>query len=166
MKRLSILLLFALLCVLPSMAGAQTSITTTTLSVAISAPNTGSQVITVASATGISVGTILYVDGSVYRVLAVSGTSVTVINTYRPATHLTSATVYVVPLAAQVGLNPIGSCIRSTAGVPPQYSPYTLMFNLITGDVARCAGTLGSRTWVLTNPYSVGSPSGAPPQTP
>lgn len=160
-----IALLVALM--VPSRALAQTSITTTTLSAAITAPAVvGNFTITVASATGMSAGTILYIDGSVYRVVSVSGTTITVTNTFMPATHLTSATVYIVPLAAQIGRNPVGSCLRSTAGQFPAYSPYALMFNLTTGDVAACRGGLGSRTWVITNPYSVGAPSNNPPQTP
>lgn len=163
MKR--ILTLIPLLLVMAAPAMAQTSITTTTLSAAITSPAPTSKSITVASATGISVGTILYIDGEVFRVTAVSGTTLTVLTQNRPATHLTSATVYVVPVGAQIGLNPVGSCIRGTAGAFPAYSPYTLMFNLADGSVWRCAGTLGSRAWVGTSPYAV-QMSGNPAQTP
>lgn len=161
----SILAAFVLVLGLAVGAQAQTSITTTTLSAAITNASPTTITITVASATGMAANGILYIDGSVYRIQSVSGTTITVSTVYRPATHLTSATVYIVPVAAQMGLNPVGSCIRGTAGAFPAYSPYTLMFNLSTGDVGACRGSLGSRIWVLTNPYSVGAASNNPPQT-
>lgn len=157
-----------LLLAIGSSVSAQTSITTTTLTNAITTRATR-QSIVVGATTGMTAGsTFLYIDGSIYQINSVdSSTGVTVTNTYYPATHLASVTIYVVPLGAQIGRNPVGSCIRSTAGGPPQYSPYTLMFNTQTGDVAACrGGTLGSRSWVLTNPYSVGGASNNPPQSP
>ena len=164
MNRLFLLLALLLALALP--AAAQTAITTTTLTNAISAPVVGRQVIVVGSATGITAGsTFLFIDGSFYEVNVVSGTNITVTNTARPSTHLASATVYVVPIDAQVGLDPVGSCIRSTAGRPPQYSPYTLMFNPNTGSVSYCRGALGSRTWANTSPYAQQF-STAPPITP
>lgn len=151
---------------------AQTSITTTTLTNAITNPTPTTINIVVGSATGFAARGILYIDGSVYRIADnyVSGTTVPVINQYRRATHAAAVTIYVVPVGAQIGLNPVGSCLRGTSGLFPQYSPYTLMFNLATGDVARCsqpgiaAGVVG--TWFLSNPYSVGAPSTTPPITP
>ena len=161
-----IFILVALLLALALPAAAQTSITTTTLTNAISAPIVGRQVIVVAANTGMAVGsTYLYIDGANYQIDAINGTSITVTNSARPSTHLASAKVYVVPIDAQVGLDPIGSCIRSTAGRPPQYSPYTLMFNPNTGSVSYCSGALGSRKWVNTSPYAV-QPSSDPPVTP
>lgn len=150
-----------------SAASAQTSITTTTNSVAITNTGVGQFTITVASTAGMAANGILYIDGSVYRVVSVnSATSVTVISQYFPATHLVTSTVYLVPVGAQMGKNPVGSCIRGTGGQFPLYSPYTLMFNLSTGDVGRCWGAVGSRRWIISNPYAVGAPSNDPPQTP
>lgn len=143
---------------------AQTSITSTTLAAAVTDPAPTAKNISVTSATGMVANGILYIDGAVYQILSVNGTTIRVINQERPATHLTSAVVYVVPVAAQIGLNPVGSCIRGSGQVP-QYSPYTLMFNLSTGDIASCRGGLGSRAWVITNPYQV-QLSSNPPQTP
>lgn len=148
-------------------AFAQTAITQTTLSVAITGnPVSGaSQVITVSSATGMAANGILWIEGSIYRISSVSGTSITVINTYLPATHLTSAVVYVVPVGAQMGINPTGSCIRGTAGTFPAYSPYTLMFNTSDGSIAMCRGGVGSRTWLLGT-FNKYNPTANPPTTP
>lgn len=165
MKRLTILLTLLLVLVAVPV-GAQTSITTTTLTNAISSPSVGRQVIVVGANTGMSVGsTFLYIDGAIYQINVISGTSITVTNSARPSTHLANATVYVVPIAAQVGLDPIGSCIRGTTGVAPQYSPYTLLFNSTNGHIAWCGGALGSRTWTIISPYAV-QVSTDPPQTP
>jgi hypothetical protein len=162
-----LLITLTLLLAFAAPALAQTSITTTTLSDAMTVPTPGRQTIAVASATGITANsTFLYIDGGVYQVNVVSGLNITVTNTQRPMTHLTSARVYVVPIAAQIGLDPVGSCIRGTGGTFPAYSPYTLMFNTSNGNIWWCGGAAGSRTWRGANPYSVGWPSGDPPQTP
>lgn len=169
MKRL--ILLCALLIASVSPAAAQTSITTTTLTNAITGSSTVGQFnIVVGSATGITANsTYLYIDGSVYRVNAVSGTTITVTSVALPATHNASVTVYVVPIAAQAGHDPVGSCIRGTAGAFPQYSPYTIMFNAGNGNMYTCRDSgSGVFVWRITNPYcnTGGSCSGAPPQTP
>lgn len=164
MRRL--ILTLACLVALPGLLHAQTSITTFTITEPVTTPSPTSINLTVSATTGMAVNGVLYLDGSVYRVTSISGLVVGVITVYRPATHLDNAGGFVVPIAAQVGLNPIGSCIRSTAGPVPQYSPYTLHFNLGTGDISYCAGASGSRTWVTVNPYGVGSKSADPPQTP
>ncbi len=168
MKKLIILCALSIVILAaPFTASAQTSITTTTTSAAITGLNTTQSFnITVGSATGMTVNGILYIDGSVYRILAIASTTITVINQYMPATHASGVTVYVVPTAAQVGIRAVGSCLRSTAGQYPAYSPYTLMFKLDTGDVGACRLDSGAvNKWVWTNPYSVGSPSNNPPQT-
>lgn len=154
MKRFLIFAALLIAFLIGSPVSAQTSITTTTLSGAMTTLATR-QTIVVSSATGMAVGsTVLYIDGSVYQINAISGTTITITNTFRPTTHLTSATVYVVPIAAQMSVNPVGSCIRG-GGTFPAYSPYTLMFNLTTGDIAACAGLINARKWVITNPYAV-----------
>jgi hypothetical protein len=146
-------------------AQAQTAITTTTLTNAITTRATRQDIV-VGSNTGMAVGsTALLIDGSVYQINAISGTTITVTNTAYPASHLASVTVYVVPLGAQIGRNPVGSCIRGTAGVVPLYSPYTIMFNLATGDMAVCRGNVGSRSWVISNQYGYAA-SANPPITP
>lgn len=150
-----ILITIALLVLAAAPASAQTAITQTALASAITSPAPTTKTFSVDSATGITVGSILYIEGEVFRVTAVSGTSITALTQYRPATHLVDARVWVVPVTAQISLNPIGSCIRGTAGTFPQYSPYTVMFNLTTGDVATCNGAAGSQTWTVTNPFAV-----------
>lgn len=168
MKNLTITfaLLLALLCLAPA-AQAQTAITATTLNGAMvvgqGSPTT--QTVTVTSATGMAVNGILWIEGSVYRITAVSGTSITILNTYAPASHLTLAVVYVVPVAAQIGLDPTGSCIRGTAGLFPFYSPFTLMFNTSNGHIAICRGNLGSRTWAIVS-FNQVQPTANPPTTP
>lgn len=161
----TLLILITLLLGLAVPVAAQTAITSTTLSAAITNPSPTTKTITVASATGISVGSILYIEGEVFRVTAVNGTTLTVLTQYRPATHLTSAVVFVVPVGAQYSLDPVGSCVRGGTGQFPANSPYTLMFNLTNGNIASCRGALGSRTWTLTNPYAV-QLSSNPPATP
>ena len=146
-------------------ASAQTATTATTITEPMTSVSGASQVITVGSATGMAVNGILWIEGSIYRITAVSGTSITVINTYAPATHLTSAVVYVVQAGQQIGLDPTGSCLRSTAGGPPVYSPFTLMFNTSNGHIAACRGNAGSRTWFITT-FNTFNPSANPPVTP
>lgn len=170
MRRLILTGLLVILA-LPGLAQAQTAITRTTLSAAITAAQgqPTSINITVASATGISVGSVLWIEGSVYRVTAVSGTTITVINQWYPASHLSSAGVYVVPLGAQYTVDPTGSCIRGSTGAFPIYSPYALHFNVTNGTIAHCravaltAPTAG--VWVLTR-FVVPVASTDPPQTP
>lgn len=169
MKKLTILLALILaVLVTPVTVAAQTSINVPTLSNAITTLATRQDIV-VSSATGIAVNsTFLWIDGSVYQVNAISGTTITVTNTFRPATHNASVNVYVVPVGAQLGLDPVGSCIRGTGGRPPQYSPYTLMFNFTTGRIAACRIHVldaGKFNWRLTSPYDAGTPSDDPPQT-
>lgn len=165
MRRL--ILTLALSMALPALGQAQTAITRTTLSEAITAGQgqPTSINIVVASATGMAVNGILWIEGSIYRIQAVSGTTITVINTFGPASHLTSAGVYVVPVGAQYTNDPTGSCVRGTGGQFPLYSPYTIHFNVANGNMATCRGALGSRTWVLTR-FVVPQASSDPPQTP
>ena len=166
MKRIVILLALLLVAMVEAPAFAQTAITTTTITEPITSASPAAITITVAATTGFTVNGILYIDGSVYRILAINGLDVRVIQQRQPATHLDNAKVWVVPVGAQIGINPVGSCIRSTAGSVAQgYSPYTIMFNLSTGDMATCRGVAGSRTWYITNQYGY-APSDDPPVTP
>lgn len=167
MKTLTIVLVLLLSLVAGLVpASAQTAITTTTITEPVTNAAPTQTILTVAATTGMAVNGVLYLDGSVYRILAISGLNVTVIQQRQPATHLDNAKVWVVPLAAQVGQNPVGSCIRSTAGTVAQgYSPYTIMFNLTTGDMATCRGATGGLRWYITNQYGY-APSADPPVTP
>lgn len=158
----TLITLIALLVLLSvGTASAQTGITDTTLNGAITATQTS---IVVTSATGFAANQTLYVDGEFMTVLStyVSGTTVPVVRTNNPSSHLTLAVVYVVPTGARVGRKLVGSCVRGTS----LGTAFTLAFNMSNGDVGRCAGTLGSRTWRWTNPYDTGTPSALPPETP
>lgn len=94
----SILLVAALLALVPA-APAQTAVTSTTLSSAVT--DTSSRTIVVASASGITVGsTALFIGHEVLFVNAASGTILTVQRGYggtRPQTHASGATVYIGP---------------------------------------------------------------------
>lgn len=161
MKKLTILLAL-LLAFLAAPAAAQTGIDDTTLNGAITATQTN---IILTSATGVTANGQLYVDGEFITVGSnySSGTTIPVLRTNNPSPHLTSAQVYVVPVGARVGRRLVGSCVR---GGTAQGEQYTLVFNMSTGDIGRCAGVLGSRTWRWTNAYDPGTPSVSPPETP
>lgn len=167
MKKLTILI--ALLLGLVSVsAQAQTALTQTTLSAAMTSGQggVGTQIITVASATNIVANGVLWIEGSVYRVTAVSGTSISVVNIYMPASHLNAAVVFIVPIQAQYGGNdPTGSCIRGVGGTFPLFSPFTLMFNTTNGDIAACQGNIGSRNWMILT-FNRFNPTSNPPVTP
>ena len=160
-KRL-ILLIALILSLLSVPAFAQTGIDDTTLNGAVNASQT---FVVLTAATGVAANGVLYVDGEFMTVNSsyVSGTTIPVTRAANPSSHLTSAQVYVVPVAARVGRRMVGSCVR---GGTAQGEAYTLAFNMQNGDIGRCAGTLGSRTWRWTNAYDPGTPSASPPETP
>lgn len=161
MKR--ILILFAITFGLMSGAAfAQADIPDTTLNGAVTATQT---YVVLTSATGVTAGGVLYVDGEFMTVSSnySSGTTVNVTRSNNPSSHLTSAQVYVVPVQARIGRRLVGSCVRG--GSAPGEA-YTLVFNMSNGDIGRCAGTLGSRTWRWTNAYDPGTPSASPAETP
>lgn len=131
---------FKLLCLIAlSFLGvpafAQTILTNTTLSAAVS--DTTSRVFTVASATGINIpsptdntkSTFLFVDDEFVSVTAVNGTSITVVrgtNGTPGRTHASGALVFVVPayLATRMTvMPPTGSCTRANELVLPRLSP-------------------------------------------
>lgn len=160
-KRL-IALLALILALGAAPAFAQTGIDDTTLNGAITATQTS---IVLTSATGVVANGVLYVDGEFMTVNSTyaSGTTIPVTRAQNPSPHLTSAQVYVVPVGARIGRRLVGSCVR---GGTAQGEAYTLVFNMSNGDIGRCAGSLGSRTWRWTNAYDPGTPSAAPPETP
>jgi hypothetical protein len=123
-------LLFAFFLGFAPFAGAQTLLTTTTLSNAVqgmgsvngATPTGNMSIITVASATGITgpspntsftsgivstsdATTYLYVDRELMQVKAVSGTTITVIRALQStaaASHVSGALVFIVPVSAQI----------------------------------------------------------------
>lgn len=127
----------------------QTYITSTTLAAAVTSPSTDT--ISVASATGVSAGRVIYVDREAMTVVSVSGTSVRV---FRGAfgtvagTHGNGATVLVGVPAQFVSVDPApGSCTASDY-------PNLPLVNVITGNVWLCRYTGPAQTytrWAATN---------------
>lgn len=127
--RIAIALLLAIALAAP--LAAQTSMSSTTLSAAVTA--TANRVI-VASATGItarSAGaatTLLYVDQELMEVVSVSGTRITVIrgSVSTPVTsHNSGATVYHGPPGSFANSDPSGSCTSTLIGYTPRIVPST-----------------------------------------
>ena len=162
MNKLFISLIALVVALMASTASAQSAINATTLNGAVTSTQ---QYVVLTSATGVTANGVLYVDGEFMTVASnySSGTTVNVIRDGNPSAHLTSAQVYIVPVSQRVGRKLVGSCVR---GGTAQGEAYTLVFNMSNGDIGRCAGASGSRTWRWTNAYDTGTPSAAPPVTP
>lgn len=148
---LSNLALLSLLAGFPAVAHAQTTTTQTTLSAAQARQTSGSatQLIQVASATGIAVGTELYIDQEAELVTAVSAGSTTTFvvqrgyNGTRSTSHTSGQIVYAGPTAGVTG-SPFlqqdpsfGSC-SSTALL------YTVYVVEPSGELWQCVAS----TWV------------------
>lgn len=140
MKKILLLLLAAVL--VASVANAQTALSTTTLSAAV---DNSTRTVSVASATGIDVGDLIFVDREAMEVRGVSGTALTVNRGYRgfTAPHATAALVYFgakdnfyqsVPLG--------GACTRTSELFLPR-----IVLN--EGDVWDCP--VGAQVWTLLN---------------
>jgi hypothetical protein len=123
---------------------AQTTVTATTLSNAVAA---GDATVTLASATGVAVGTQLFVDLEAMTVTAISSTLATVtrgVDGTMPAAHAAAAAVY----AGSTGSNgpfvranpPVGTCVATT-------ELFNLRINTRTGDVWRCLNS----NWATVN---------------
>lgn len=149
MKKLILILTLLTLAAVP--VSAQTYLTSTTLSSAVTSP-TQTQIV-VASATGIAAGGALYVDHELMIVTAVSGTTITVTRFQAPNTHAASSTVIIIPAAARatalVTRDPrAGSCTLTDY----QYLP---IINTDTGNVWLCryigTAVTASRVWAATN---------------
>lgn len=145
MRRI-LLTLTALLLGLVSVS-AQTSLTSTTTSAAVTRLATTFQV---ASATGITAGTtglFAPATGEFMQVTGLSGTTVTVVRAaqgaYPAAPIASGATIIVVPPNGSfAGVNPRGSC---TGVNTPQFFQ---LINLLTADVNVC---LAAGTWEARN---------------
>ena len=134
MKRfaLSILLVLAL-----AVSGAaQTATTSTTLSAAVT--SVSATTFRVTSATGFVANTTwAYVDRELVRVLAVSGTTISVqrgANGTAPATHASSAVIYVGPFDIFRSYDPAGSCTATNERYLPQ-------INQSTGTLWNCVNS-------------------------
>jgi hypothetical protein len=154
MKRIALGLLLAL--VLSVSASAQTYLTSTTNSAAISASQTS---FAVASATGIAAGGQLYVNRELMSVRSVSGTTITVVRGQAGTVanaHGASQTVIIIPAAAvptvttavdPSPINGVGTCTPSNH----QYLP---IINVGNGNIWLCrytAAAQSARVWAATN---------------
>lgn len=148
----SILIVFALF-LLAVPASAQTYLTTTTLSQAVTSQTQRQWV--VASASGIVAGAQLFVDRELVTVVSVSGTTITVNRSQAPSTHAVSAVVIICPLAA------LSTAFVQNSGAPRPGSvaslsaiPYLPIVDTDTGNVwlprFLTAGS-PSRVWAATN---------------
>ena len=148
---------------LPALALAQlNTFTTTTLSAAIAAPagsTPPATLISVASATGINApsntngtqGTLLYVDREAMRVLATSGTTITVqrgANGTAASGHLTGVVVYIgnPQWYAQDPpyFVPAGTCTLANTYALPR-------IELLSGEIFTCDAT---KVWSYAGPFS------------
>lgn len=117
---------------------AQTALSETTLSSAVTAQQT---FVVVASATGAAAGGGIYVDrefmtiGSNY----VSGTTIPVLRRGQAVSHAASVPVYIGAAPAFISANRDGSCVAASE----QYSP---SINIVTGDVWECNSAV--KKWV------------------
>lgn len=154
MKRILITLVALLtLAVVP--ASAQTYLSTTTLSAAVTASQNS---VTVASASGIVAGGKLYIDHELLNVTAVSGTTISVFRPQGPTAHNSAAVVIVIPVAAQPSAL-VTTDPRAGACTPSSYS-FLPIINTDTGNVWLCwaqgsSGPNASRLWHATNTASL-----------
>jgi hypothetical protein len=153
MKRLIAGLVFALLAV---PAAAQTYLTSTTLSNAITASQTS---LVVGSAAGIAAGGGLYLDREYIAVRSVSGTTITVVRGQSGTVanaHGASRTVIIVPAAA------VATVISSNDPTPvagvgnctPGNYQYLPILHVTNGNVWLCRYTAAAQTarvWAATN---------------
>lgn len=129
--------LVVLLAVLAGTAGAQVSLTSTTLATAITSPAV--QQITVASTSGISVGNLLFVDREAMQVLSIAGSVLTVARGQSPViatAHVSGATVLAGPPSHFYNFSPkLGTPCTPTA------TDVTPWVNLQDGSQYTCTGS-------------------------
>lgn len=149
-----ILSIFAISLVLCALGTAQTTMTSTTLSAAITSI-TGTTV-RVASATGITgftngqPTTWIYVDKELMPVYSVNGTTLVVQRTGATALHASSAKVWVGPYNAFLQGDPSGSCTAAN-------QPYLPGVSVATGILWNC----GNGQWTAFSTYTARPTVGA-----
>lgn len=139
-----LLVLVASLLLAVSTSWAQATLTSTTLSAAIT--GTSTQTFTVASATGFSANRIAYVDREALRITAVSGTTITAvrgISGTRAATHTSGQTIYVGPGDYFTTYDRSGSCTSTSELVLP-------LINVSNGNIFQCTSSVWARQELLT----------------
>lgn len=111
---------------------AQTALTTTTTSSAVTIDTLN---VTVASATGVTAGVILYIDKEAMRVVSISGTTASVqrgTDGSAAATHASGAVVYVGTPQLFAHADPAGPCVSTAeVGLP--------RVNIDNGNVFQCS---------------------------
>lgn len=172
MKKLLLAVTFILSTLAAVSVQAQTYLTNTTLSSAVTATQT---TVTVASATNVAAGGALFIDHEVMSVQSVSGTTVTVTRVQRPQAHAASAVVYVVTAAQRPfvllthnGARRMGQCSTSTSSTPSVALASIRFLPLIdidTGDFYNCRrnGASGSWVWNVTNVQALNGEAGSVP---
>lgn len=154
MKRILITLV-ALLTFAAVPTSAQTYLTSTTLSAAVTSAS--ADTVTVASATTAAAGGMIYVDREAMSIISVSGTSLRVARGQQgttAATHASGATVIIAPVAALRGaLAAFGQSDPPYGTCTPGNHAYLPIVNVVTGNVWLCryVGTMTVRTWAATN---------------
>ena len=139
MKTLKLLIAFSLLAVVSAFA--QTQLTVTTLSVAVT--KKGSTFVTPVAITGLTVGSFIVVDQEPMQVSSIptSGTTIGVIRVQRGAFHKSGAPVVLVPAAAAglalVDSNPTGACARGSSSTAAS-TVYLPIINQRTGAYSDC----------------------------
>ena len=140
MKTLKLAVAFLVLAL--ASASAQTILTVTTLSTAITSRKT--QNIVLASATGVVAGVDLIIDAEVVNVVSINSTTAYVVRGYGStagATHLSGTPVVVVPVAAigysLVSFDPEGSCARGSS-TTAQSTLYLPIYNTRNGNYSDC----------------------------
>jgi hypothetical protein len=137
-KALLILAALALL-LSPMGAHAQATLTSTTLSAAVTSES--GQTIRVTSATGFSIDYLVFVDAEAMRVTAISGTAISVrrgTSGTNGTTHASGATVYVGPANYFSTKNRAGSCTSTNELVLP-------VINVVNANIFQCTSSL----WVI-----------------
>lgn len=162
MKKTLIVLTLLTLAAVP--VSAQTYLTKTTLSAAVSTPTSSQGAgteITVASATTAAAGGAVYIDHEAMTIVSVSGTRLRVVrgaNGTVATTHASGADVIIFPVAALQGPLPALTQLngRPLAGsCNPANYPYLPIVDSDSGNVHLCwakSATYG-RIWSYTNLY-------------
>lgn len=162
MKKLILVLTLLTLAAVP--VSAQTYLTATTLSNAVT--STSADRIVVASATTAAVGGAVYIDHELMSIRAISGTTLTVSRGQQgtaATTHNAAAAVIIAPVAALQGPTPAFTQLagRTLAGsCNPVNYPYLPIVDTDSGNVFLCwaqgsSGPNASRLWHGTNTVGI-----------
>lgn len=153
MKRI-LFTLVALLTLWAVPTSAQTYLTSTTLSTAVT--SVSADTVVVASASTVAVGGYLYVNHEAMQVVSISGTSIRVARGQQgtaATTHSASATVIVFPVASLQGALPAFGQRDPAGSCTPGNHRYLPIVNVVSGNVWLCryVAAGGARQWAATN---------------